>query len=63
LTDEALRTLQFPVNDTGGWYYEAGIGVSNILDFFRLDLSYRFTQPGRVVLTLLLSDFVSGFAQ
>ncbi len=63
LTDEALRTPQFPVNDTRGWYYEAGIGVSNILDIFRLDLSYRFTQPGRVVLTLLLSDFVSGLAQ
>jgi hypothetical protein len=63
LTDEALRTPQFPVKDTDGWYYEAGIGVSNILDLFSLDLSYRFTQPGRVVLTLLLSDFVSGILQ
>ncbi|MCX6120575.1 MAG: DUF5686 family protein [Ignavibacteriales bacterium] len=63
LTDEALRTPQFPVKDTDGWYYEAGIGVSNIFDFFRLDLSYRFTQPGKVILTLLLSDFVSGFGQ
>ncbi|MGD1047005.1 MAG: DUF5686 family protein [Bacteroidota bacterium] len=63
LTDEALRTPQFPVNDTKGWYYEAGIGVSNILDLFRIDLSYRFTQPGRVILTLLLSDFVSGLSR
>jgi hypothetical protein len=63
LTDEALRTPQFPVRDTDGWYYEAGIGVSNILDFFRLDLTYRFTQPGKVNLTLLLSDFVSGLAR
>ncbi|MGD0037273.1 MAG: DUF5686 family protein, partial [Bacteroidota bacterium] len=63
LTDEALRTPQFPVKDTNGWYYEAGIGISNILDFFRLDLTYRFTQPGQVNLMLLLSDFVSGFAR
>ena len=63
LTDEALRTPQFPVKDTDGWYYEAGIGVSNILDFFRLDLTYRFTQPGKLNLTLLLSDFVSGLAR
>ena len=63
ITDEALRTPQFPVKDTGGWYYEAGIGISNILDFFRFDISYRFTQPGRVVFTLLLSDFISGFAR
>jgi hypothetical protein len=63
LTDEALRTPQFPVKDTDGWYYEAGIGVSNIFDLFRLDLSYRFTQPGQVNLTLLLSDFVSGLVR
>jgi hypothetical protein len=63
LSDQALRTPQFPVNDTDGWYYEAGIGISNILDFFRIDLSYRFTQPSEVMLTLLLSDFVSGLAR
>jgi hypothetical protein len=62
-SDRTLRAPQFPVKDTDGWYYEAGIGVSNILDFFRIDMSYRFTQPGKVVLTLLLSDFVSGFAR
>jgi hypothetical protein len=63
VSERALRTTQFPVRDTDGWYYEAGIGVSNILDFFRLDISYRFTQPGDVKLTLLLSDFVSGFVR
>ncbi len=62
-SDQVLRTPQFPVNDTHGWDYEAGIGVSNILDFFRIDLSYRFTQPSQVMFTLLLSDFVSDFAR
>ena len=60
LSDEALRTVQFNVHDTNGWYYEGGIGVSNIADFFRVDLSYRFTQPSGVHLTILWSDFISG---
>jgi hypothetical protein len=59
-SDQVLRTPQFPVHDTGGWYSEAGIGVSNILDFFRIDLTYRFTPPNEVVFTVLLSDIVSG---
>jgi hypothetical protein len=63
LSDQALRTPQFRVLDTNGWYYEAGIGVSNILDFLRIDLSYRFMQPSGVNLTLLFSDFVSGFVR
>jgi hypothetical protein len=62
-SDQALRTPQFPVRNTDGWYYETGIGISNILDFFRIDLSYRFAQPSEVMLTLLLSDIVSGFAR
>jgi len=62
-SDQALRTPQFPAHDTDGWYYEAGIGISNILDFFRIDFSYRFMQPSEVSLTLLLSDVVSGLVQ
>jgi hypothetical protein len=60
LSDQALKTPQFPVRDTDGWYYEAGIGISNILDLFRVDFSYRFTQPGGIYVTLLLSDIVAG---
>jgi hypothetical protein len=30
---------------TDGWYSEAGIGISRIFSFFRLDLSYRFMEP------------------
>lgn len=63
LSHQALRTPQFPVRDTGGWYYEAGFGVSNILDFFRIDLTYRFTQPSAVNITLLFSDLISGLAR
>jgi hypothetical protein len=62
-SDKTLRIPHFQVHDTEGWYYEAGIGVSNILDIFRVDLTYRFTQPRDIVLTLLLSDFLAGLAQ
>jgi hypothetical protein len=60
---QTLRVPDFPVNDTQGWYSEAGVGVSNVLDLFRVDLTYRFKQPRQFVLTLLLSDFVEGLMQ
>jgi hypothetical protein len=63
LSDQVLRTPQFPVHDSDGWYYEAGIGISNIFDLFRIDVTYRFTQPNEVMFTLLLSDIVSGFVR
>ena len=37
---------------TDGWYSEAGVGVSRLLTFFRLDVSYRFLQPRGFFLTL-----------
>jgi hypothetical protein len=36
---------------TDGWYSEAGVGVSRLLSFFRLDVSYRFIQPRGFFLT------------
>jgi hypothetical protein len=63
MSEQAMKTPQFPVRDTHGWYYEAGIGISNILDFFRIDLTYRFTQPSEVNLTLLFSEFISGLVR
>jgi hypothetical protein len=36
---------------TDGWYSEAGVGVSRILSFFRLDVSYRFVEPRGLFLT------------
>jgi hypothetical protein len=63
LSDQVLRTPRFPVRDTHGWYYEAGIGISNIFDLFRIDLTYRFTEPTKVNLTLLFSEFVSGLVR
>jgi len=36
---------------TNGWYSEAGVGVSRILSFFRLDVSYRFMEPRGLFLT------------
>jgi hypothetical protein len=63
LSENILPAPWFHANDTQGWYYEAGIGVSNILDFFRADLTYRFAEPRGVVFKMLFSDFIMGFMQ
>ena len=55
-----LRTPLFPSHDSHGWYYEASIGVSNILDVFRFDVTRRFSSPGGWVFTLSVSDFIMG---
>jgi hypothetical protein len=36
---------------TDGWYSEAGLGLSRLFSFFRLDVSYRFMQPRGFFLT------------
>lgn len=43
-----------------GIYAEAGIGVNNIFDLFRVDVGYRFAAPRAVYVTLGLADFFSG---
>jgi hypothetical protein len=63
LSENIMPAPWFHANDTQGWYYEAGIGVSNILDFFRADLTYRFAEPRGVVFKMLFSDFIMGFMQ
>jgi hypothetical protein len=42
---------------TDGWYYEMGLGVSRILDLFRLDLTWRGKEPRGFVITLGIADF------
>ena len=39
------------ISTSGGWYTEAGIGLSRILDLFRFDLTYRFNEPKRFYFT------------
>ena len=36
---------------TNGWYSEAGLGISRLFAFFRMDVSYRFMQPRGFFLT------------
>jgi hypothetical protein len=62
-TNRSLMIPAFPAADTKGWYYEAGVGISNILDLFRVDLSYRIQPSPQVVLTILGSDFLMGFLE
>jgi hypothetical protein len=54
------RTPFFPARDSHGWYTEASIGISNILDLFRFDVTRRFTSPAEWTYTLSVSDFIMG---
>jgi len=53
-------TPLFPARDSRGWYTEASIGISNILDLFRFDMTRRFTTPAEWTYTLSASDFIMG---
>lgn len=55
-----LRIPRFPSHDSGGWYTEASIGLSNIVDFFRFDVTRRFSSPSDWAYTLSISDFIMG---
>jgi len=41
------QTWEGPLSTSDGWYAEAGIGVSRILDLLRIDLTYRWKEPSR----------------
>ncbi len=43
-------------NTTRGWFYEGGVGISRILDIFRLDLTWRGVEPRGLALTLGIGD-------
>ncbi|MBW7888961.1 MAG: carboxypeptidase-like regulatory domain-containing protein [Bacteroidetes bacterium] len=60
-TSHSLLTPKFPFRDTNGLYAEAGFGISNLLDVFRVDLTYRLTAPRMITASLLVSDFIMGF--
>jgi Family of unknown function (DUF5686)/CarboxypepD_reg-like domain len=63
LTNNVLLSSDIPMYDTRGWYYEAGAGISNILDFFRFDVAYRISRPQGWYFTLRVSDIIAGFAR
>lgn len=39
------QTWVHSTSQSGGWYAEAGAGISRILDLFRIDCTYRFKDP------------------
>ena len=47
-TSVAMQPL---ANATGGWYTEAGAGLSRIFGLFRIDLTRRFTAPSNYFFT------------
>ncbi len=63
ISGNILRTPLFPVRDSGGWYYETSIAVSNVLDLFRVDLTRRMSAPTDWVVSLTISDFLTGLFQ
>ncbi|MFA5834509.1 MAG: DUF5686 family protein [Bacteroidota bacterium] len=60
LSGKALRTPLFPVRDSGGWYYEVSLGISNLFDLLRFDITRRFSSPSDWAATLSVSDFFIG---
>jgi len=42
----------YPVAPTGGWYYEAGLGISRIFELFRADITWRLSDPKGIRLTV-----------
>jgi len=42
---------------SNGWYYEAGFGVSRILDLLRADLNYRLSNPSHLNFTITAATF------
>ncbi len=60
LSHNAIRIPFFPARDSRGWYYEASIGVSNLFDLLRFDVTRRFSSPADWSATLTVSDFLMG---
>lgn len=52
----AAQTWLGKTSTSGGWYYEAGIGINRILDIIRFDLTYRFKDPRRFYFTLSVAN-------
>jgi hypothetical protein len=48
----AAQTWLNTASTSGGWYYEAGMGISRILDVLRVDLSYRISSPSGLYMTI-----------
>lgn len=43
---------------TGGWYTEAGVGISRILSFFRVDLTWRMKEPRGLYFTFGVAQLI-----
>jgi hypothetical protein len=48
----AAQTWYGNQSTSDGWYYEAGLGLSRILQLLRFDVSYRFKEPQRFYFSL-----------
>jgi hypothetical protein len=61
LSNNALRMPSFSAKETNGWYYETTAGIQNILDVFRVDVTWRLSSPRDVGVSIIASDFLTGF--
>ena len=46
------QTWRGNISTSKGWYSEAGIGISRMLDIFRFDVTYRLKEPRNIFITL-----------
>ncbi len=59
LSANVIRSPFFPAKEPAGWYVESSIGVSNILDIFRVDVTRRLSAPADWVISMTISDFLT----
>jgi hypothetical protein len=52
------QTWRGATSTSDGWYVEAGIGVSRILDLLRVDLTYRWKEPSRFFITVGVANLL-----
>lgn len=50
------QTWYGTASTSGGWYAEAGLGISRILDLLRMDVTYRFMAPTRFLFTMSIAN-------
>lgn len=56
----AILIPLFPTRDSNGWYFEASVGITNVLDVFRVDVTRTLSSPNDWFVSLTVSDFITG---
>ncbi len=60
ITKNSIVLPENVIQATEGWYYEAGIGINNIFDILRADITWRGKAPQGIFFTLSVADLFDG---